>query len=141
MAGNEQRQINRDSLFMMAGLRVDGRDPVRRVKVRNLSSGGLMAEGDMRVVAGTAVEVELRNVGWVGRGGLGSGNRFGVAFTRISTPRAFAPRNRPLTPISSRCALWPRDAGRAGPVAQDLKLSKRLLKQHLAGVSLRGKLL
>jgi hypothetical protein len=30
LAGNEQRQINRDSLFMLAGLRVDGRDPVRR---------------------------------------------------------------------------------------------------------------
>jgi hypothetical protein len=109
MAGNEQRQINRDSLFMMAGLRVDGRDPVRRVKIRNLSSGGLMAEGDMRVVAGTPVEVELRNVGWVsGVVAWVQETALASPFTRILTPRAFAPRNRPLTPISSRCALWPR---------------------------------
>lgn len=81
MAGNEQRQINRDSLFMLACLRLDGRDPVRRVKIRNLSSGGLMAEGDMRVVSGMPLEVELRNVGWVG-GTVAwvQDNRFGIAF-------------------------------------------------------------
>lgn len=81
MAGNEQRHINRDSLFMLACLRLNDRDPVRRVKIRNISSGGLMAEGDMRVVVGMPLEVELRNVGWVG-GSVAwvQENRFGIAF-------------------------------------------------------------
>jgi len=98
MAGNEQRQINRDSLFMLACLRLDGRDPVRRVKIRNLSSGGLMAEGDMRVVSGTPLEIELRNVGWVG-GTVAwvQDNRFGIAFNEEidarSVREAQAPAN------------------------------------------------
>lgn len=81
MAGDEQRQINRDSLFMLACLRISDRDPVHRVKIRNLSSGGLMAEGDMRVSAGMVLEVELRNVGWVaGSVAWVQGNRCGIAF-------------------------------------------------------------
>jgi len=117
MAGNEQRQINRDSLFMLACLRLDGRDPVRRVKIRNLSSGGLMAEGDMRVVSGTPLEIELRNVGWVG-GTVAwvQDNRFGIAFNEEIDARsvraAQAPANAdpafvPMRPLATVTQVEP----------------------------------
>lgn len=116
MAGNEQRQINRDSLFMLAGLRVDGRDPVRRVKIRNLSSGGLMAEGDMRVVAGTPVEVELRNVGWVsGVVAWVQESRFGIAFHQDidakSVRAAQSPANTDFVPMRPLAAVTQVEPG------------------------------
>lgn len=88
MSESDQRHIMRDSLFVLAGLRVDGRDPAYRVKIRNLSAGGLMAEGDLRVVRGTQVSVEIRNVGWV-RGAVAwvQENRFGIAFDTQIDPK------------------------------------------------------
>ena len=64
MSNSDQRHINRDSLFVMAALRAADSSKEHRVKVRNLSDGGLMAEGDVRVVRGTKVSIELRNIGW-----------------------------------------------------------------------------
>ena len=61
----ETRQIERDSLLLMAAVRVDRGGPGHRVKVRNLSPGGMMAEGDVRVCRGAPVTVELRNIGEV----------------------------------------------------------------------------
>ena len=49
MDGTDNRQIARDSLFVLADLRVDGLDGEHRIKVRNLSSGGMMGEGPVRV--------------------------------------------------------------------------------------------
>jgi hypothetical protein len=40
----DHRQLGRDSLFLMADLRLDGQDGEHRVRVRNLSAGGMMAE-------------------------------------------------------------------------------------------------
>jgi prepilin-type processing-associated H-X9-DG protein len=81
MSNVETRQVNRDSLFLLAQVRVDGQDAVTRVKVRNLSAGGMMAEGDSRVVRGSSVQVELRNIGWVdGSVAWKQDNRFGIAF-------------------------------------------------------------
>ncbi len=77
----DTRQVNRDSLFLLAQLRVDGQPGIIRVKVRNLSAGGMMAEGDAKVVRGTLVAVELRNIGWVdGSVAWRQDNRFGIAF-------------------------------------------------------------
>ena len=45
MTDNDHRQIARDSLFVMADLRIDGIEGEHRIRVRNLSAGGLMAEG------------------------------------------------------------------------------------------------
>ena len=36
MSNVDTRQVNRDSLFLLAQVRVDGQDSVSRVKVRNL---------------------------------------------------------------------------------------------------------
>ena len=65
MSNVDTRQVNRDSLFLLAQVRVDGQDAVHRVKVRNLSAGGMMAEGEAKVMRGALVMVELRNIGWV----------------------------------------------------------------------------
>ncbi|BBC71618.1 pilus assembly protein PilZ [Altererythrobacter sp. B11] len=95
MSNVDTRQVNRDSLFLLAQLRVDGQDGLHRVKVRNLSSGGMMAEGDARVMRGSLVAVELRNIGWVeGTVAWKQDNRFGIAFVEEIDPklaRASAP--------------------------------------------------
>lgn len=81
MGNNEHRQISRDSLFVMAELRVDGVEGDHRVRIRNLSPGGLMAEGNIKVARGQIAWVQLRNIGWVeGTVAWIQENRFGVAF-------------------------------------------------------------
>jgi microcystin degradation protein MlrC len=88
MDGNENRQIARDSLFVMADLRTDGQPTEYRIKVRNLSEGGMMGEGAVRVLRGTAVEVNIRNIGWVkGTVAWVQDSRFGVAFVEPIDPR------------------------------------------------------
>jgi len=88
MSNVETRQVNRDSLFLLAQLRVDGDGPEHRVKIRNLSAGGAMAEGEVRVLRGAQVSVELRNIGWVeGSVAWKQDNRFGIAFTHEIDPK------------------------------------------------------
>jgi len=87
MADNDPRQLSRDSLFLMADLRLHGSDAIHRVKVRNLSSGGMMAEGPLKTVRGTIVEVQIRNIGWV-EGAIAwvQGDRYGIAFSEDIDP-------------------------------------------------------
>ncbi|MEZ5743588.1 MAG: PilZ domain-containing protein [Sphingomonadaceae bacterium] len=81
MSASEARHIGRDSLFLMADMRIDGAEGEYRIKVRNLSDGGMMGEGPVRVVRGAVVDINLRNCGWVeGTVAWVEGNRFGVAF-------------------------------------------------------------
>lgn len=88
MSNVDTRQVNRDSLFLLAQVRVDGQDEVCRVKVRNLSAGGMMAEGPIKVARGALVHVELRNVGWVeGSVAWKQDNRFGIAFVEEIDPK------------------------------------------------------
>lgn len=88
MDGNENRQIARDSLFVMADLRLPGSAAEHRIKVRNLSAGGMMGEGAVRVARGDAVEVRIRNVGWVeGSVAWVQDDRFGVAFREEIDPK------------------------------------------------------
>ena len=87
MADDDHRHIARDSLFLMAELRVPGQDGLSRVKVRNLSAGGMMAEGPLSAVRGTLVEVNIRNVGWVeGAIAWTHGDRCGIAFSEDIDP-------------------------------------------------------
>lgn len=84
---DENRHLNRDSLFLMAELRVDGEDGEHRVKVRNLSAGGMMGEGRVRVARGNVVELNLRNIGWVeGTVAWVQDDRFGIAFVEDIDP-------------------------------------------------------
>lgn len=88
MSSVDTRQIPRDSLFLLASLRLDGEEQQYRIKVRNLSAGGMMAEGQVRVRRGSLVSVDLRNVGWV-KGSVAwvQDNRFGVAFANEIDPK------------------------------------------------------
>lgn len=116
MNEGENRQIARDSLFLMADLRVEGLDGEFRIKVRNLSAGGMMGEGMVRVVRGTVVQVNIRNVGWVdGSVAWVQDSRFGVAFRDDIDPRlAREPVGRTADPtpefIRSAQARVPSDA-------------------------------
>ena len=100
MGDGDNRHISRDSLFILAELRLSGQAVDYRVKVRNLSSGGMMAEGDAPVGRGDSIAVNLRKVGWVdGSVAWVQGNRFGVAFAReVDVAQARAPLAPPPDP-------------------------------------------
>lgn len=87
MSSVDTRDIARDSLFLFAELTFEGRGDPRKVKVRNLSKGGMMAEGGFAVSRGERLTIDLRNVGQV-RGVVAwvQGNRFGVAFENPVDP-------------------------------------------------------
>ncbi|NYT39674.1 PilZ domain-containing protein [Sphingomonas sp. R-74633] len=81
-----QRTDSRDSLMLSALFRVAGR-PDEQVRVRNLSSGGLMAEYAQPIDRGAHVEVEVRGVGWVaGRIAWATDGRVGIAFDSSIDP-------------------------------------------------------
>lgn len=90
MSDADTRQISRDSLFLMANLRLEGdlSNQEHKVKVRNLSSGGMMAEGPVKVARGMLVSIELRNIGWIdGSVAWMQDNRFGIAFMKEIDPK------------------------------------------------------
>lgn len=89
MSGVDTRHINRDSMFLMAELQLEGDDVLHRVKVRNLSAGGMMADSDLKVLRGTRVTVTLRNVAPVeGSVAWVQDQRFGIAFAHEIDPKA-----------------------------------------------------
>ncbi|MFN6935307.1 MAG: PilZ domain-containing protein [Tsuneonella sp.] len=105
MSGVDTRHVDRDSLFLSAELRFDGDLTSHRVRVRNLSALGMMAEGDLRTLAGTRLVVTLRNippiegsVAWV------HGQRFGIAFAEEIDPKA------PRSPVTTGDMAAPRYA-------------------------------
>lgn len=88
MADTDHRQLARDSLFLMAEVRLVGSAAEYRVKVRNLSAGGMMAEGPMAVQRGSQIEVNLRNIGWIqGVVAWIQDNRFGIALVNEIDPK------------------------------------------------------
>ncbi len=80
----ETRSVTRDDLLLLASLWVENDAARYNVKVRNLSSMGMMGEGGPRVVRGTRLTIDLREVGAV-RGTVAwvQDERFGVAFDDI----------------------------------------------------------
>ncbi len=87
MSSVDTRHLERDSLFLMAEIVCAEPERSGRVKVRNLSAGGMMVEGDLRVRRGERVAVELRTIGpvagvvvWV------RAPKFGVAFEEEVDP-------------------------------------------------------
>jgi hypothetical protein len=84
-----QRNNARDSLLLVARFRIDGSTETTQVRVRNLSSGGLMADVPKPIDIGTMVEIEVRGVGWVnGRIAWVAAGRAGVAFDHPIDPQA-----------------------------------------------------
>ena len=81
MTGVETRSVARDSLFLLADIRIEQGADATRVRVRNLSDGGMMAEGNLKVKRGHRVDVALRNIGRVaGSVAWVQDNSFGIAF-------------------------------------------------------------
>lgn len=81
MTGVETRSDNRNSLFLLASIRVEQEEEVHRVRVRNLSDGGMMGEGKLRVQRGNRLSIELRNIDKVeGTVAWVQDDRFGIAF-------------------------------------------------------------
>lgn len=88
MSGVDTRNIQRDSLFLMANVRVADDEAGSQVKVRNLSAGGMMAEGTASVQRGMRVSIELRNLGWIeGNVAWVQNDRFGIVFEREIDPK------------------------------------------------------
>jgi PilZ domain len=86
--GKPKRGKNRDSLLVKAVLRFPNSKEEGEVRVRNISSGGLMAEAPVRTPRGEPVEVKLRNIGWVsGKVAWIAESRFGIAFDYPIDPK------------------------------------------------------
>lgn len=96
MTGVETRSVTRDSLFLLATVSVEQDSAQHRVRVRNLSDGGMMGEGTMKVSRGNRVDVELRNIGTVkGTVAWVQDQRFGIAFDdEINSQAARAPSHQ-----------------------------------------------
>ena len=95
MDEDEHRRIARDSLFVLAEVRLDGLEGEHKVRVRNLSAGGMMAEVSLKVQRGQMVWVNVRNIGWIeGSVAWIQEGRFGIAFREEIDPKiARAPVN------------------------------------------------
>lgn len=97
MTGLDTRSVSRDSLFLLANVRVENGLEQHRVRVRNLSDGGMMGEGTMRVSRGNRVQVELRNIGTIpGSVAWVQDQRFGISFDEeVDSQRARKPTAGP----------------------------------------------
>ncbi len=104
-----KRARGRDSLFLVARLRIEGETATRDVRVRNLSEGGLMVELDRIVAVGTVVHLDLRGIGDI-RGTVAwcTEGRLGIALdTAIDPKKARKPvgvAKSPATPFYAKAA-------------------------------------
>ena len=83
-----KRQEKRDSLLLSAAVRVEGSDRIVTVRVRNLSAGGMMIDGDAAFVPDVRIVADMRGVGEIpGRIAWAAAGRAGVAFDAEIDPR------------------------------------------------------
>lgn len=108
-----KREAPRDKLLLSATCHWPARNANEKVKVRNVSATGLMAEGMSGAMVGENVIIDLRNIGpvegmvvWV------AGNRFGVALAHNIDPVLL---RSPAEGITS-CTVT-RDYYQRGPVS------------------------
>ena len=106
----ENRDRSRDSLFLLAEVRLFGSEDRCKARVRNLSAGGMMAEADMNVVLGDRIHVDLRNIGeidgevvWKKKGS------FGIAF------------NAPIDPKKARKPVASKDSNNDSSVPRHIR--------------------
>ena len=107
-----EERAARDSLFLVATLYFPDNGQDCSAKVRNLSKGGMMAEGPIRTASGDRVEIALRNIGTVtGKVAWVAEGRFGIAFdTEIDPVLARKPvgQGQKETPRYARPAITGR---------------------------------
>lgn len=81
------RQDARDSLFLMAELRMGDSARSMPVRVRNLSAGGMMADYPEGLSQAVPVQVDIRGIGWVsGHVAWSTAGRIGIAFDHHIDP-------------------------------------------------------
>ncbi len=124
MTGVDTRSVSRDSLFLLANIRLERDGESHRVRVRNLSDGGMMGEGTMRVQRGDRLEIELRNIGRIaGSVAWVQDNRFGIAFdSEIDSQHARAPVGEGKAQVSG--VIGPSPLHRAPPPPDQTNLRK-----------------
>lgn len=61
----EGRRAVRHSVYLLAAVRAEDGRPLGEVKIRNISSTGMMAETGLPLRKGDAVEIDLRGIGAV----------------------------------------------------------------------------
>jgi hypothetical protein len=84
-----KRSDDRNSLLLKAVLRFPPSSNETEVRVRNLSSGGMMAEASVQTTRGAVVEVQLKNLGWItGKVAWIAESRFGIAFDYPIDPKS-----------------------------------------------------
>jgi hypothetical protein len=80
---------DRYTLLLVADIVAEGEASASRFTVRNLSPGGMMAQGEGTLVIGARVAVTLRNIGAVqGKVAWAEKGRYGIAFDHEIDPQA-----------------------------------------------------
>lgn len=109
-----QTHADRDSLFLLADIVPEGEASAARFTVRNLSSGGMMAQGSHELLLGARVGVALRNIGPVqGKVVWAENGRYGIAFDHEIDPQAVRAPLALATFLSDSLKLRPRTGAKA----------------------------
>ncbi len=116
MQENNHRQNDRDSLFLQADIRLPDQPDIFRIKIRNLSSTGCMAESAILAEIGTKIEINIRNLGWVnGIVVWVIDTRFGIAFEDAIDPKVARQTIRISDDVDDKCVRRPMMVS-AGPL-------------------------
>lgn len=100
---------DRDRLLLVADIVAEGEASAARYTVRNLSSGGMMAQGDHVLTIGARVSVTLRNIGAVqGKVAWAENSRYGISFDNEIDPQAVRAPVALSTFLSDSLKLRPR---------------------------------
>ena len=100
---------DRDTLLLVADIVAESETSSFRFTVRNLSAGGLMAQGSHQLELGRKVAVTLRNIGAVqGKVPWVENGRYGIAFDREIDPQAVRAPTALADFLSDTIKLRPR---------------------------------
>ncbi|PTW44422.1 PilZ domain-containing protein [Sphingomonas faeni] len=113
--GNEnRRQRERDSLLLVARVRIGDETIAREARVRNLSETGLMAELAKVVEVGTPVTVTLRGIGEVaGTVAWCTEGRMGISLNAPIDPLHVRKPSGAAKPVSSSYTVKASDSAYA----------------------------
>lgn len=88
IAADSKRRASRASLFLSANVAIPGLAAPVSMRVRNLSEGGMMIDGHVKLVRDMPVKVELRGIGEIeGRVAWTEAGRAGVEFAVEIDPK------------------------------------------------------
>ncbi|MBK8631451.1 MAG: PilZ domain-containing protein [Sphingomonadales bacterium] len=104
----------RESIFLSARVRFASLDEIVTVRIRNISSGGMMVDCDQPVGPGETLEAEIKNIGRIrGRIAWRTDNRMGIAFNFPIDPKRARVKAEPdnREPIYTNLDFGPRRPG------------------------------